>query len=225
MILVTILHAAAAIAATPSVLDIRQVMKQNEETLKQYSYKRRTEVTVKGKILGTRVDLIRYVEGRMESVPLESPVRPRQSPSPRRLRGKIIEDKIARKKKQITEERERLENLLHTYLSSDAMRTEFEKASISRTGQGRDAAEVKMVATGIVKPADSFTLIWSVANGRPVSIDIRTELDGKPVQLTLEYATVRSGPFYAARTVISSPKSDSAIRIDTFDYNGSGTSQ
>jgi hypothetical protein len=59
--------------------DIGQKMKQNAEALKHYSYKRRTEVEIKGKSRGARVDLVRYIDGKRETVPLESPARP---PSP-----------------------------------------------------------------------------------------------------------------------------------------------
>jgi hypothetical protein len=73
-----------------------------------------------------------------------------------------------------------------------------------------------------MKPSDSFTLIWSVANRRPVSIDIHAELDGKPVQLTLEYAALKDGPFYAIHTVIFMPTKNTRINIDRFDYSTPG---
>jgi hypothetical protein len=194
-------------------------MKQNAEDLKHYSYKRRIEIKVKDKSRGARVDLVRYIDGKMETIPIETPPRPDQS-GRRGLRGKIVEKRIEQKKDEMKEERERLEGLLRGYLSpgSDSMRAMLEKSAISRTGPGPDA-DVKIVATGIVKPSDSFTLVWSVANHRPVSIDIRAELDGKPVRLTLEYDALKSGPFYAVHTLISAPKNDTVIRIDTFDYS------
>ena len=120
------------------------------------------------------------------------------------------------------EERERLEGLLHSYLSpgTDSLRTIFAKAALSRMGPGPDA-DVEIVAKGIMKLSDSFTLVWSVVNHRPASIGIRADLDGKPVQLTLEYAVLRDGPFYAAHTKIAMPKKETVIRIDNFDYSRS----
>jgi len=54
----------------------------------------------------------------------------------------------------------------------------------------------------------------------PAGVDhIRTELDGKPVRLILEYASLANGPFYAARTTILLPKKDTVVHIDTFDYS------
>ncbi|HEX4274214.1 MAG TPA: hypothetical protein VHZ74_02615 [Bryobacteraceae bacterium] len=215
--------ATMGVAQIPGAPGIGQSMKQNADELKHYSYKRRTEINVKDKSFGPRVDLVRYVDGKRETIPLEKPARPDQSGGRRGLRGKIVEKKIEEKTDEMKEERERLDALLHSYLSpgSDSMRAVFEKAAISRTGPGPDA-DVKVVAKGIMKPSDSFTLIWSVANRRPVSIDIHAELDGKPVQLTREYAVLKDGPFYAIHTVIFMPTKNTRINIDTFDYSTSG---
>src|SRR5205823_12055985 len=104
---------------------------------------------------------------------------------------------------------------------SENMRAMLEKAKISRTGPEPDAS-VKIIATGVLQPADSFTLTWSVVNRRPEKLEIRTKLDGKPVSAMVEYASLPAGLFYAAHTVISAPKKDLVIDIDTFDYARSG---
>ncbi len=117
----------------------------------------------------------------------------------------------------------RLTNLLHSYTSpgSDSMRKMLESAAISRTGPGPDA-DVKVVANGLAKPSDSFTLIWSVVNHRPAQVDIRAEMDGKPVRITVDYAGLPDGPYYAAHTVISAPKKDLVMTVDNFDYSSAG---
>jgi hypothetical protein len=221
---IAILIATGAIAAAqnPGALGIGESLKQNAEELKHYSYKRRTEIQVKDKSLGARVDLVRFVNGKTETIPIETPPRPEQSGGRRGLRGKIIEKRVEQKKDEMKEERERLEELLHSYTSpgSDSMRTIFAKAALSRRGPDPDA-DVEIVAKGIMKSSDSFTLVWSAVNHRPVSIDIRADLDGKPVQLTLEYAALRDGPFYVAHTRIAMPKKETVIRIDNFDYSRS----
>ena len=76
--------------------------------LKRYSYKRRTEIKTKDKSFA-RLDLVRYVDGKMETIPLETPTRPDQSARPRGLRGKIAEKKIEQKKDEMKQEREQLD--------------------------------------------------------------------------------------------------------------------
>jgi hypothetical protein len=197
---------------------IGQTMRQNAEALKHYSYKRRTEVEIKGQSRGARVDLVRYVDGKMETVPLETPARPNQAMQAHGLRGRMMKKKIESKKEEIKEEVERLRSLLQNYSpGSDSMRNLLEKATISRTGPDPNA-DLKVTATGLAKPSDSFTLTWSVANHRPERIEIRAELDDKPVQITSDYAALPNGPYYAAHTTLSAPKKDLNINIDTFDY-------
>jgi len=117
---------------------------------------------------------------------LETPARPAGSARGRGLRGRMIEKKIASKREEMKEDVEHLKSLLQSYSpGSDSMRAVFEKAAISRTGPEPNA-DVKIVASGLVKPTDSFTLVWSVANRRPARIEIRTELEGKPVGVTVE---------------------------------------
>src|SRR6516225_8176410 len=52
----------AAAAETPAEVGpgIGQKMKENAEELRQYSFKRRTEITIKGQSRGPRVDQVRY---------------------------------------------------------------------------------------------------------------------------------------------------------------------
>jgi len=203
-ILLALFLATVATAQTPATNDlaIGQKMKQNAEALRQYTYKRRTSIEAKGQPRGARLDLVRYVDGKMETVPLESPQRPEQSAGGRGLRGKIVQNKIEKKKEEMKEEREKLTALLHTYLSAGS----FEKATISKVGD-----DVKVVAP-------NMTLIWSVANHRPVRMEIHAELEGKPVQMKVEFAALPDGSFYNAHTRISMPKKDLVINIDNFDY-------
>jgi hypothetical protein len=220
-----LLLALAAVAAAQTVPGakpaIGQKMKQNAEALKHYTYKRRTEIEVKGKSRGTRVDLVRYVDGKMETVPLETPSRPAQSSRGGGLRGRMVQKKIASKKEKMKEDVERLKSLLRSYSpGSDSMRAVLEKAVISRTGPEPNA-DIKVVTTGLAKPSDSFTLIWSVTNHRPAQIEIGADLDGKPVRITVEFAALPDGTFYAAHTVVSTPKKDINITMDTFDYTPS----
>ena len=127
---------------------------------------------------------------------------------------------IMRKKaEEMKEDVEKLTSLLRRYasLSSDSMRDVLEKATISRAGPD-PKADVQVVANGVVEPSDSFTFLWSVANRRPERIEVHTEVDGKPVEASMEFVSLPEGPFYAAHTTISEPKKEIRIVMDTFDY-------
>ena len=216
----------AILAATAQVppdsgAAIGRKWKQNADALREYSHQRRTEIRVKGEVKGTRVELIRYVDGEKETVPLETPA---QSAGPARgggLRGRMVQ----KKREQMRDEIGRLRQLLESYTAPQSgMRDLLGKAAISRTGSGDDAA-IQVVGQGVVTPSDSVILTWSVVHQRPEKIEVRSELDGKPVTVTVDYAQLPNGPFYAARAVISAPKNDLVLNIEEFDYARGGESR
>ena len=212
----------AAQEPQPAGINFRQRLGQNADALKHYSYKRRTTIVVKGQQRGSRLDLVRYVDGKKETVALETPPR-RAAPARRGLRGKIIENKIEKKKQEMNEELQQLRDMMAQYRDpgSDSMRKLFENAAVSRAGSGADA-EVHIVAHGLSKPSDSFTLVWSVANRRPDNVEIKGEFKGKPVSIRTKYAALPDGPFYPAQTVIALPGKGLTINIDQFDYTLEG---
>ena len=215
---------AAVAGAQEAAPGFGQRMKQNAEDLKQYSYKRRMQIMVKDRST-TRVDLIRYVDGKMETVPLETPQRGDGQAGGRGLRGRRMGKKLEKKKEEMKEEVEELTSLLQRYSpGSDSMHSALEKATISRAGSGPNA-DVKVEAKGIIESNDSFSLVWSVANRRPTNIDIHASLNGKPVRVAIDYASLPDGPFYAAHTVVSAPGKDLTVNIDTFDYMRSAVAQ
>jgi hypothetical protein len=199
--------------------DIGQRMKHNSEVLQHYAYKRCAQITLKGEPRGERVDLVRTVEGHKEMIPLEPQERTTEVGSRRGLRGKIVERKIEKKKEEMSAEMERLKELMNSYLApgANSVGSILHNAKVSRIGSGADA-NIQLIATGLKRPSDSFTVIWSRAHNRPVSVEIRADVDGKPVQLNVQYANLPDGTFYPARTVITVPKKNIALTITTFDY-------
>jgi len=203
-----------------SGLDVWKKLKANGETLKQYSYKRRTEVTLKGELRGARVDLVRYVNGRKETIPLEAPVRNSASRDARGIRGKIVERKVKEKREELKAEVEKLQELMSSYLSpdSEAMVALLRDGSVSRAGSGADA-DLVFTAAGFKRPSDTFKVVWNVAKHQPLRIEIRVQADGRPVQLNIDYSTLPDGTFYPARTVIHAPKKELVLTVTTFDYS------
>lgn len=208
---------AADFAQTPAdvIPGIGQKMKENAAALQQYSHKRRTEVEVKGQSKGARVELVRYINGKIETTPLEAPQHTPGAGRGRGLRGLIA----SKKKEDMKEDVEKLTSLMRQYTSpgSDSLRTALAKAAISRSGP-EPQADIVAVAKGIVKPSDSITFTWSVVHHRPEKIEVSTDVDGNPISATVEYTSLPEGLFYAAHTIVSEPKKHLTISIANFDY-------
>jgi hypothetical protein len=97
--MILFLAAITASAQAPNGLGIGQAMKQNAEELKHYSYKRRTEIKAKDRAFA-RVDWVRYVDGKMETIPIETPQRPSPSATPRGCVARSSKRKWPRKRKR-----------------------------------------------------------------------------------------------------------------------------
>ena len=204
----------AALAQSPTEIGeaIGQSMKQNTANLRQYTYKRRTEIAVKGEVRSVRVDLVRFVGGEMEAIPLSQPP---QQPAPGGIRGRIVE----KKKEEMGEYMERLTSLCQRYLAPGGgdMQDLLQKASFSFSGQGGEK-QVRIVVTGDVKLSDSVAMTFDLATHKPVQTQVRTDLDGDPVAISVDYSTLPDGTAYPARSVISYPKHEIRISMDSFDY-------
>ena len=217
---IALLAATSAMVAAQPVPEARpdfvQRLRQNSLELQRYSFKRRIETTVKRRT-NQRVELVRFVDGKMETVPLGPP--PSAGPAPGRgLRGMIVGKEIEKKKEEMKEAAEHLRNLVGQYgPGSDAMHRALAKAVISRSGSGQDA-DIRVDLKGVIQPADSYTLLWSVTKHRPVRVEIHAELDKKPVQVTMDYGSLPEGPFYPVHTVLSAPAKELTVVVDTFDY-------
>lgn len=222
---------AAAAAQTPAAAApaIGQQMKQNEEALRQYSFKRRTQIEIKGKSW-TRTELVRTINGQKETIPLDAPRQAEQGQAGQfgaGWRGHLLRGMVMKQKKEeMKQDIENLQGLLQKYLplGSEPMRAALKKAGISRTGEGPEGG-IKVVANGVVEPKDSLTLYWNVTGRRPERIEVHSQLAGKPATADVNFASLPDGPFYAARTVVSEPKKNITITIDTFDYTRASDSQ
>ena len=212
-ILGVVILSSAALAQSPLELgaSIGQSIKNNAANLQRYTHSRSTEIVVHGEVKSTRLDLVRFVRGEMETIPLSQSL---QQPEPGGIRGRIIE----KKKEEIREYVDRLISLSRRYLTPGAgdISDVLQKASFSLLGQ--PPAQVRITIAGYVKPSDSFTMTIDLATRTPVQTLARTDLDGGPVDITVDYSRLPDGTPYPSQARISSLRRDIRVSIDSFDY-------
>jgi len=201
-------------------LGIVAKLKSNAEALQHYAYRRRTSITTKDKSR-TRLELVRYVDGKMETVPLDSPDNAARSGGGRGRRRGMLGQNGGQKREEMREQVEQLNTMFRSYTAPEGLQPMFAKAVVSREGTPPNIV-IRASATGVVQPSDSVTWLWSVEHQRPNKIEIQTELDGKPVSMTVEFAEVANGPFYPAHVTIVEPKKDITVNIDQYDVAPAG---
>jgi hypothetical protein len=206
-----------ATAQEPASLlpDVGQLMQANQEALQRFTHKRRTTISFKDKSR-SRVDQVRYVEGKVEAVPVDGSGRAPGANGKRRRGGggPLVQRRIEKKRDEMREEAEQLAALLHQYLPPP--KGLFGKAKLQQPPSG---GLIEIAATGVVKPKDSFRFQWNSSEKRPQNLEIRTDLDGKPVSISVTFARLpHDGPFHASSATLSHPKKNLTVRIDNYDF-------
>jgi len=201
----------------PQLPAVGQLMQANQEALQRFTHKRRTTISYKDKSR-SRVDQVRYLEGKVEATPIEGDGGRNAARSGerrgRRGGGPLAQRRIQKKREEMREEADQLSALLHQYFPPP--QALFSKAALKSSQSG---GILEVTATGVVKSKDSFRFLWNTADKRPQEMAVQTDLDGKPVSITVSFARLPGGgPFHASSVTLSHPKKNLTVRIENYDF-------
>jgi hypothetical protein len=207
--------AMAQVPADPAKLavQISEKRAENRESLREYSWKTRSEITVKGETKLLKVELVRFdVDGRKQKTTL-SEEKPDQRKK-RGVRGRIQKSKSEKKKEWFGE----LNGLLRQYsLPSTGKVLDFlDKATF---GPGDRPGTIRIRGTSVVQPGDELTM-WIDSDTKQTKLTkVRTRLDGDTVLLETNHDSLASGLRYQARSIITVPAKSVRMTVENFDYN------
>lgn len=213
--------ALALIVGRPAAQDLQQKLaaaKQaaalNQQALRSYSWLEKTELSLKGEVKNTKVEMCRYgPDGKVQKTPVVEPPPPQKQ---RGLKGKIV----AKKTGEMKEELEAAVALVHQYLppSPNMMQVVMNAgtASISQAGPGR--ASLKF--PGYAKANDALTLTFDTAVKALQQIAVQTWLDepDNAVTLNVTMAALPDGTSHPATVVLGIPKRQIEVRITKSHY-------
>ena len=186
----------------------------NQKALRSYSWVEKTELSLKGEVKNTKVDMCRYgPDGKVQKTPVVEPPPPEKQ---RGVKGKIIANKTA----EMKEELEAAVALVQQYLppSPDMMQVVMNAgtASLSQAGPGR----VSLKFPGYAKANDALMLTFDTTVKAMQQIDVETWLD-KPdnaVTLKITMNTLPDGVSHPGAVVLGIPKSKIEVRITKSNY-------
>ena len=192
----------------------KQAAALNQQALRSYSWVEKTELSLKGEVKNTKVDMCRYgPDGKVQKTPVVEPPPPEKK---RGLKGKMIANKTA----EMKEELEAAVALVQQYLppSPDMMQVVMNAgtASISQAGPGR--ASLKF--PGYAKANDALTLTFDTTVKTMQQIDVQTWLDKPDNAVTLKVTmnALPDGVSYPGAVVLGIPKSKIEVRITKSNY-------
>jgi hypothetical protein len=192
-----------------------QLMAKSLQALPQYTFKQSTVMKMKGEIKSNTLSQVSFgPDGKPQSTPLSAPP-PEQDSGGRGRRGRIKEKVVENKKEEMQEYIQQLVKLSNSYLilSKDKMQ------ALAKSGQvSQDATGMQIIAQDFMQPGDKLILTFDPATKRQRKTMATTTLDGGPVTVTAVYQDLADGLTYNAQTIISAPKKEIEMTMQTFEY-------
>jgi hypothetical protein len=194
--------------------------KANAQALRQYTWKSRTEIKLKGESKNVKLEQVRYdSDGKLQKTPLGGP--PQAAPAPQqgerggRLKKKVVENK----KEEFGEMMQGLGQLVASYgqLPPDKMQAFAANATKGR-GEGAMQGTTQIQGLNVLQQGDSMTIWIDPVSQMMRRVEIKTIYEKKPATLVAEYRNVPNGPTYMARAVLTYPEKDVELTVDNTDY-------
>ena len=228
---VTPLRATVALVAVCSSMALAQgkaqpsfaeSQKANAQALRQYSWKSRTEIKLKGESKNVKLEQVRYdANGTLQKTPTGAP--PAAAPPPQggrggrggRVKAKVIENK----KEEFGELMQGLGQLVASYgqLPPDKLQA-FKATATTGRGEGALQGTAQIQGLNVLQQGDSMTIWIDPASQMMRRVEIKTIYDKKPATVVADYQTVPNGPTYLARAVLTYPEKNVELTVDNSDY-------
>ena len=202
-----------------------QAQQANTTTLREYTWKRRTELKLKGESKKVTMEQVRYdIDGKLEKTPIggapEQP--PKEQPASGRGRrgGRLKAKVIENKKEEFAELMQNLGALAASYghLPQDKLQAFAKNATVGK-GEGAEAGTVRIQGANVLVDGDSMSIWIDPASYMMRRVEIGTSLEKKPVRMVSEYRSVDNGPTYQARAVLQYPEKQVELTVENFEYH------
>jgi hypothetical protein len=197
--------------------------KANAQALRQYSWKSRTEIKLKGESKNIKLEQVRYdASGTLQKTPIGAPPAAAAAPAQggRGGRGGRVKTKvIENKKEEFGELMKGLGQLVASYGQLPPDRLQAFKATAT-TGRGEGALQgtARVEGVNVLEQGDSVTIWIDPASQMMRRVEIKTIYDNKPATLVADYQSVPNGPTYMARAVLTCPEKNVELTVDNSEY-------
>jgi hypothetical protein len=192
----------------------KEAAARNQQALRSYSWLEKTELSLKGEVKNTKVDMCKYgPDGKVQKTPVVEPPPPEKG---RGLKGKVV----AKKTGEMKEELEAAVALVQQYVppSPDLMQVVMNAGTASLAQAGPGAASLKF--PGYVKKGDALTLTFDSTVKALRSIEVNTWLDEpeSAVILKVTMQAMPEGVSHPGTIVFALPKRQLEVKITKSNY-------
>ena len=175
-------------------------MGANGKQMTSYQWKQKTTVIRKGNPLEPIIDELRFdASGQLQRITLVKPEEKRMGP----LRAR----KAAEVKDSIQQVMQVARRYASPQLLSDAIR---------KVREGYHTLRVQ--ARSVLLPFDEMTIQVNGSTYLATRIDFKTQYEGSPVSIALDYQQLAGGPSIMTRMTAQVPKENIIVNVESFDF-------
>ncbi len=177
-------------------------MGMNVKKMMQYEWKQRVTVIHRGKPAEPMISQVRFDStGQMQRTVISAP----QQKEMGGIRGKIAAG--------VKENVKGIMELAGRYNKPQQMMEAIKKADISQ-GSGT----TRLVASNLIQPTDSMTMLINPATHLANHVDIRTTYEGSPMTIAQDYSPVPDGPNVMRNMKVSVPQKQIDVNVESYDF-------
>ncbi len=194
-----------------------QAQKSNAAALRQFTWKSRTEIQLKGETKKVKLEQVLYdASGKQQKTLLEESPQPgEQQSGGGRLKKKVV----AKKKEEFADTMQNLVQLATSYANIPPEQMQiFIQGSQFGMGQGDMEGTIQIAGKDAVQAGDAMRLWIDKQTLMTRRVEIDTALEKNPVHLVTEYQGLPSGPTYQAKASLEYPKDKIKVLIENTNY-------
>lgn len=196
------LMAGAVLADAPKTQALLTAMGANGRQMAPYQWKERITVVRKGNPSATIIEELRFDEtGQLHRMTIAKPEEKRMGP----IR--------ARKAAGIKDSVQEVMQLAGRYASPQQLSQAIQKGEI---WEGPGALRIQ--ARSLILPADEMMMLVDAATNLATKIDVKTQHEGKPVTITIDYRRLPKGPSMMAQMAVQIPGEGIVVNVESYDF-------
>lgn len=177
-------------------------MGANAKQTMPYQWKQKITVVRKGNPMPPIIELLRFdATGQMQRMTISRPEEKKMGPLKARKAAGVKEDVQA------------VMQMAGRYANPQTLRDAIEKGEIWE-GQGY----LRVQARSLFIPIDEMIVVVSGSNFLPAKIDCKTQYEGSPVTIAVDYGQMPNGPSVMTRMTVQIPGEDIVVNVESFDH-------
>jgi hypothetical protein len=188
--------------------------KKNATMLMNYNWNCRTEIDKNGNMQDMRVELVNLG-------PDGQPQRSLLNDQPGQLPGGFFRKRFAERQEKNTEKYVKdLSSLVDQYTlpSAGAVVSFLAGAQVQPVTTPQGTTVLQVNGTNVGSQGDTFAMTVNGSNLQPVSIQITTQYNGDPVNISATFKTMQSGLNHLQYATVTVPNRNINVNIHNYDY-------